>query len=60
MRTRGLTVVQIPPATEAEWRAMSEKLYPQIRGGMVPADMFDEVVRLLAEYRSGRGRGGPR
>ncbi len=54
MRTRGLTLVPIPPAAEAEWRAMSERLYPQIRGSIVPADMFDEVVRLLAEYRSSR------
>lgn len=55
MRARGLSLVQIPPAAEAEWRTMSERLYPQIRGSIVPADMFDDVVRLLAEYRSGRG-----
>lgn len=54
MRTRGLTLVPIPPAAQAEWRAMSERLYPRIRGSIVPADMFDEVVRLLAEYRSSR------
>lgn len=52
MQKRGLTVVPIPPAVEAEWRKTSESLYPKIRGSMVPADMFDEVVRLLAEYRS--------
>jgi TRAP-type C4-dicarboxylate transport system substrate-binding protein len=54
MQKRGLTVVPIPPAVEAEWRKTSEALYPKIRGSMVPADMFDEVVRLLAEYRSGK------
>jgi TRAP-type C4-dicarboxylate transport system substrate-binding protein len=58
MQARGLTLVPIPAAAEAEWRAMSEKLYPQIRGSIVPADLFDDVVRLVAEYRSGRGRGG--
>ena len=52
MRRRGLTVVPIPAAAEAEWRTTAERLYPRIRGSMVPADMFDEVVRLLAEYRS--------
>jgi len=57
MRARGLTLVPIPPETQAEWRAMSERLYPRIRGSLVPADMFDEVVRLLAEYRS---RANPR
>jgi len=30
---------------------MSEGFYPQIRGVTVPAEMFDEVMRLLAEYR---------
>jgi TRAP-type C4-dicarboxylate transport system substrate-binding protein len=54
MRSRGLTLVPIPPEAQAEWRAMSERLYPRIRGSLVPADMFDEVVRLLAEYRASR------
>jgi TRAP-type C4-dicarboxylate transport system substrate-binding protein len=59
MRQRGMTVLPVPPAAEAEWRAMSERLYPQIRGTMVPADMFDEVVRLLAEYRAARPAARP-
>lgn len=49
MKRRGLTVV---PAVEAEWRAMAEEFYPKLRGGMVPADMFDEAARLVAEYRA--------
>jgi hypothetical protein len=52
MRQRGLTVIPVPPPVEAEWRTMSERFYPQIRGTLVPADMFDEVVRVLAEYRA--------
>jgi len=52
MRQRGLTVIPVPPPVEAEWRTMSERFYPQIRGSLVPADMFDEVVRILAEYRA--------
>lgn len=52
MQKRGLEVVPIPPAVEAEWRAMAESFYPQIRGSLVPADMFDEVQRLLTEYRA--------
>lgn len=54
MQRRGLTVVPVPPTIEAEWRAASERLHPQIRGTMVPAETFDEVLRLLAEYRSSR------
>lgn len=52
MRRRGMSLVPVPPEAVAEWRAFSERVYPQIRGSMVPAEIFDEVVRLLAEYRS--------
>jgi TRAP-type C4-dicarboxylate transport system substrate-binding protein len=51
MRRRGLHVIPVTPAVEAEWRATAESFYPRIRGTMVPADMFDEVRRLLTEYR---------
>jgi TRAP-type C4-dicarboxylate transport system substrate-binding protein len=57
MKKRGLQVTPVPPAVEAEWRAMGESFYPQIRGSLVPADMFDEVRRLLAEYRGSRPPG---
>ena len=56
MRRRGLNVVPLPPTAEGDWRTLSERLYPQIRGRLVPADMFDEVLRLLAEYRAQRAR----
>lgn len=52
MQKRGLNVVKLSPAVQAEWRATGEQLNPKVRGTVVPADMFDEVVRLLAEYRS--------
>lgn len=52
MQKRGLTVVPIPPPLLARWRTASEQMYPKIRGAMVPADMFDEVTRLVTEYRS--------
>jgi TRAP-type transport system periplasmic protein len=51
MQKRGLKVTQMTPAAEAEWRTLFEALYPKIRGGLVPADLFDEVQRLLREYR---------
>jgi TRAP-type C4-dicarboxylate transport system substrate-binding protein len=56
MRRRGLTVEPVPPATDAEWRTLSESFWPRIRGRMVPADMFDEVQRVVAEYRASRPR----
>ena len=52
MQKRGLNVVPLSAAQLADWRTQTESLYPKIRGGMVPADMFDEVVKLLAEYRA--------
>ena len=53
MEKRGLKVTRITPAIEAEWRARAESIYPEIRGPIVPAEIFDEVQRALAEYRAG-------
>ena len=53
MQKRGLTVQPVTPELEEEWRKAAELLYPEIRGRVVPADMFDEVQRLLGEYRAG-------
>lgn len=52
MQKRGLIVVPIPAPLLTEWRTASEQMYPKIRGTMVPADMFDEALRLVTEYRS--------
>jgi TRAP-type transport system periplasmic protein len=51
MQKRGLKVNKLTPSTETEWRSFFDKLYPKIRGNLVPADLFDEVQRLLREYR---------
>jgi TRAP-type transport system periplasmic protein len=56
MQKRGLKVQRLTPEIEAEWRNAAEKMYPAVRGGMVPAELFDEVQRLLREYRAGQGR----
>jgi TRAP-type C4-dicarboxylate transport system substrate-binding protein len=52
MKKRGLKVQPVTPELEAEWRRVAEQAYPMIRGKMVPADLFDEVQRLLKEYRA--------
>ena len=52
MKAKGLTVHPVPPDLEAEWRKAAEAFYPKLRGGLVPADVFDEVVRLLKEHRA--------
>ena len=57
MKKRGLTVHHATPEIEAEWRTWAEGNYPKIRGGSVPAEEFDEVERLLREYRTSAGPG---
>ena len=54
MKKRGLQVHPMTPEIEQAWVQFCEAIYPKIRGKIVPADMFDEVRNLLAEYRSRR------
>jgi TRAP-type C4-dicarboxylate transport system substrate-binding protein len=52
MKKRGL-VVNRPNAEQLrEWNELADKLYPRIRGSMVPAETFDEVMRHLKAYRA--------
>jgi TRAP-type transport system periplasmic protein len=55
MKKRGLIVHPAGPGVEDAWRRAAESAYPKIRGTVVPADMFDEVRRLVAEYRASGG-----
>jgi TRAP-type C4-dicarboxylate transport system substrate-binding protein len=52
MKRRGLQVHPVPPELANEWRQFFEAGYPKVRGTMVPADVFDEAQRILAEYRA--------
>jgi len=52
MEKRGLHVTRPTPPVEAAWRKVAEASYPQIRGRVVPADFFDDVQRILGEYRA--------
>jgi TRAP-type C4-dicarboxylate transport system substrate-binding protein len=56
MKKRGLKVHEVTPELEQQWRQEAEKAYPAIRGGIIPADIFDEVQRLIKEYRAGGGK----
>ena len=56
MRKRGLTVNRPGPEALREWSELAEKLYPRIRGAMVPAETFDEVFTHLKAFRATRGR----
>ena len=55
MVKRGLVVRKVTPEVEAEWCAVIDKVQDQIRGKIVPAEMFDEAQRLLKEYRATGG-----
>ena len=51
---QGLTVVRLSTEAEAEWRSEVERMYPRIRGTLVPEGMFDAAVETLREYRESR------
>ncbi|KAF0178400.1 MAG: TRAP dicarboxylate transporter-DctP subunit [Limisphaerales bacterium] len=52
MQKRGLKVTKPTPEDIADWVRFMDEAYPKIRGNMVPADIFDEVVKLVKEYRA--------
>ncbi len=52
MQARGLKVTRVTPEVEAQWRAVAEATYPRIRGTIVPADVFDQALAAIQEYRS--------
>jgi TRAP-type C4-dicarboxylate transport system substrate-binding protein len=54
MKKRGLTVNRPNPEQMREWNELADKLYPRIRGTLVPADTFDEVMRHLKTFRSSK------
>jgi TRAP-type C4-dicarboxylate transport system substrate-binding protein len=57
MQKRGLTVHEPDAATADQWRKEVEKFYPDLRGRIVPAEIFDEVMQQVREYRaSGAGQ----
>lgn len=56
MKKRGLVVNKPSPEQMRLWNDLADKLYPRIRGNMVPAETFDEVFAHLKAYRAGGGR----
>src|ERR1035437_1426199 len=57
MVKRGLVVQKGTPEVEQEWRAMIDTVQGQIRGKVVPADLFDEAQRFAKDYRAAGGKG---
>ena len=54
LEQRGLKVLNPTPEGERAWDALARKAWPEVRGGLVPAETFDEVQRFLTEYRGAR------
>jgi len=52
MQARGLIVHEPTEEQEKEWRRTMKPVMEQIRGTLVPAETFDTVQALLADYRS--------
>ena len=51
MVKRGLTVHRPNAEQLREWYELAERVYPRIRGTMVPPDTFDEVFANVKAYR---------
>jgi TRAP-type transport system periplasmic protein len=50
MEKRGLKVTPVPPELAEAWRKAAEAVYPQIRGKIIPADIYDQAMALIKEY----------
>jgi TRAP-type C4-dicarboxylate transport system substrate-binding protein len=59
MKRRGLQVHPVSPELDDEWRHFAESVYPKMRGKMIPADIFDKTLKLVAEYRASQKTGHP-
>ncbi|MFN4326360.1 MAG: TRAP transporter substrate-binding protein DctP [Azonexus sp.] len=54
MKKRGLKVNKPNAEQMQAWNRLADNLYPRIRGKIVPADTFDEVVGHLKAFRAGQ------
>ncbi len=44
---QGLKITTLSPEADREWRAEIARMYPRVRGAIVPAPMFDAAVETL-------------
>jgi TRAP-type C4-dicarboxylate transport system substrate-binding protein len=56
MQARGLTVTALDAKTLGEFRTEADKLAITMRGGMVPADVYDLAVQARDEYRKSHAK----
>lgn len=58
MTKRGVQVIDVTPEAYEEWQQLIKSVHSEIRGKIVPARYFDEVLRLRDEYRAAHGEAG--
>ena len=58
MRKRGLKIHTLTPELDAEWNRTVENAWPKIRGTVVPADIYDEVMSQLKTFRAAQEGAG--
>jgi TRAP-type transport system periplasmic protein len=56
MQARGLQVITLDPKAAAEFRAAASELVKTMRGGMVPADIYDAALQARDAYRKSHGK----
>jgi len=56
MKARGLTVTTLDAKGLADFHAEADKLVGTMRGGMVPADVYDLAAQARGDYRKSHGK----
>jgi TRAP-type transport system periplasmic protein len=56
MQGRGLEVIPLDAKAAGEFRAAGTELVKTMRGGMVPADIYDAAVKARDDFRKSRAR----
>jgi len=56
MKSRGLTITDLDPKAAAEFHATAEQMIKSMRGGMVPADVFDMALAERDAFRKSKGK----
>ncbi|HUL71604.1 MAG TPA: TRAP transporter substrate-binding protein DctP [Vicinamibacterales bacterium] len=56
MTARGLETIKLDAKAAAEFRTAASQLTATMRGGMVPADIYDLAVQTRDAYRKSKGR----
>ena len=54
MKSKGMTVHTVSPELEVRWRRAAEPFYPKLKGKLIPVDIWEEVDRVLKEYRAAK------